>query len=138
MVPRQTDLEFYGKTLIITPLTKLGELGSELVHICFFKVENRTAGWWWFQNMLLSWGFYKKYIKSCHLKAVNSFIKWYHANSRFGLASNLLLKPFYLTRDFDIFFCCHWLYLGTFDSFLSISDTITWKLMFSCLFQGKC
>ena len=45
----------------------------------------------------------QKNFKSCHPKAVNSFIKWYHANFRFGLASNLLLKPFYLTRDFDIF-----------------------------------
>ena len=62
----------------------------------------------------------KTHIKSCHLKAVNSLIKWYHANSRFGLASNLLLKPFYLTRDFDI--CsCHWL-LKNLRIMLKLSD----------------
>ena len=28
----------------VTPLTKLGELGSEIVHICVFKVQNRSPG----------------------------------------------------------------------------------------------
>ena len=79
----------------------------------------------------------QKNFKSCQPMAVNSFIKWYHAKLRFSLASNLLLKPFYLTRGFDILCSYHWLYLGTVDSFLSVSDTIPWESMFSSLFYGK-
>ena len=79
----------------------------------------------------------QKMSKSCQPIAVNSFIKWYHANFRLSLVSNFLLKPFYLTRGFNIFRSCHWLYLGTVDSFLSVSDTRTWDLMFSCIFHGK-
>ena len=56
--------------------------------------------------------------KSC--KAVKSVIKWYHSNFRFSFVSNLLPKPFFLTRGFDIFCSCHWLYLGTVYSFLSV------------------
>lgn len=63
--------------------------------------------------------------------------KWYHANFGFRLASNLLLKPFYLIRGFVTFGSCHWMYLGTVDSFLSGSNTRTRELMFSCIFHGE-
>ena len=53
------------------------------------------------------------------------------------LGSNFLLKPFYLTRGFVTSHGCHWLYLGTVDSFMSVSDTRTWDLMFSCISHGK-
>ena len=56
------------------------------------------------------------------LRAANSIIKWYHANFRFLLDSNLSVKPFYLTRGFVTFRSGHLLYLGTVDSFLSVSD----------------
>ena len=79
----------------------------------------------------------KKKSKSCQPIALNSFIKWYHANSRFSLVSDLLLKLFYLTRGFDIFCSCHWLNLGMVDSFLSVSDIRTWELIFHWLFHSK-
>ena len=86
--------------------------------------------------MLFSWGFNKK-SPTCQPRAANSIIKWYHANFRFLLDSNLSVKPFYLTRGFVTSRSCHWLYLGPVDSFLSVSDTRTWDLMFSCIFHGK-
>jgi len=46
----------------------------------------------------------QKKFKSCQPIAVNSFIKWYHSNVKFSLASNSLRKPFYLTRGFNGFF----------------------------------
>ena len=46
-------------------------------------------------------------------------------------------KTIFLTRGFDIFCSCHWLYLGTVDSFLSVSDTRTQKLLSSCHINGK-
>ena len=87
--------------------------------------------------MLFPWGFLKKKSKFMSLRAANSIIKWYHANFRFLLDSNLSVKPFYLTRGFVTFRSGHLLYLGTVDSFLSVSDTRTWELMFSCLFHDE-
>ena len=87
--------------------------------------------------MSFPWGFYQKKFKLCQLRAANSIVKWYHANSRFSLNSNFLVKPFYLTQGFATFRCCHWLYLGTVDSFLSVSNTRTWDFILSCIFDGK-
>ena len=89
--------------------------------------------WHFFSPLGSVMRFLKKNFKSCQPIAENSFINWYHANFWFSLASNLFLKPFYLTWGFDIFFSSHWLYLGIVDTFLSVSDTRTWELMFSCL-----
>ena len=86
---------------------------------------------------VISMGVLQKKFKLCQSRAANSIVKWYHANSRFSLNSNFLVKPFYLTRGFATFRCCHWLYLGTVDSFLSVSDTRTWDLILSCIFDGK-
>ena len=43
----------------------------------------------------------------------------------------------YLTRGFVTSHGCHWLYLVSVDSFLSVSDTRTWFFMFSCIFYSK-
>ena len=41
-------------------------------------------------------------------------------------------------QGFFFTFCsCHWLYLGTVDSILSVNDTRNWGLMFYCIFHGK-
>ena len=66
-------------------------------------------------------GFTKK-SKLCQPRPANSIIKWYQANSKFLLDSNLLVKPFYLTKGFETYRSDHWLYLGTVDSSLSVSD----------------
>ena len=87
--------------------------------------------------MLFPWGLYKKSLKFCHPRAANSISKWYHANFKLSSASNFIQKPFYLTRGFVTSHGCHWLYLVSVDSFLSVSDTRTWDLMSSCIFAGK-
>ena len=75
--------------------------------------------------------------KLCQPRAANSIIKWYHANFMFLLGSNLSVKPYYLKWGFETFRSWYWLYLGTVDSFLSVSDISTSNLMFSCIFHGK-
>ena len=47
------------------------------------------------------------------------------------------VKPFYLTRGFVTSHGCHWLYLGSVGSFLSVSDIWTWDLMSSCIMHGE-
>ena len=52
---------------------------------------------------VISMGVLQKKFKLCQSRAANSIVKWYHANSRFSLNSNFLVKPFYLTRGFATF-----------------------------------
>ena len=49
---------------------------------------------------------------------------------RLSWASSLLLKPLHLTKSFDTFCGCQGLYFGNIDSFLSISATGTWALIY--------
>ena len=83
--------------------------------------------------MLFSCGCYKKTSNLVNLKivsiAVNCLMKGFHANFRLSNASNLLLKPLYLTKVFSTFCSCQWLYFGTVDSFLSTCGTGTWSLI---------
>jgi len=49
---------------------------------------------------------------------------------RLSWASSLLLKPLPLIKSFDTFCSCQWLYFSTVDSFLSISGTGTWAIVY--------
>ena len=85
----------------ITPLTKLGKLGSERIQN--LKHESRLMI---ISKHVISMRVLQKNSKSCQPRAENSLIKLYHKNFRFSLASNLSLKRFYLTRGFNAFCSC--------------------------------
>ena len=85
----------------ITPLTKLGKLGSERIQNS--KHESRLM---MISKHVISMGVLQINSKSCQPRAENNLIKLYLKNFRFSLASNLSLKRFYLTRGFNAFRSC--------------------------------
>ena len=67
--------QFFFEHMLITSLTKLGELGSELVHNCVLQSKTGIQVNSNFKKMLFHQGSTKKNFKSGQPIAENSFIK---------------------------------------------------------------